>query len=59
MRKAALGVHLGRVKCFHSIACVGQALKEAEGKINIRYHPVGAQSSQNEKRLGGDRVMNG
>ena len=41
MRKAALGVHLGRV-VFSQYCSVGQALKEAEGKINVRYHPVGS-----------------
>ena len=59
LRKAALGVHLGSL-VFSKYGSVGQALKEAKGKTNpsdiIQW---GAQSSQNEERLGGDRVMNG
>ena len=45
---------------FSKYGSMGQALKEAKGKTNpsdiIQW---GAQSSQNEERLGGDRVMNG
>ena len=41
MRKAALGVHLGRL-VFSKYCSVGQELKEAKGKTNVRHHPVGS-----------------
>ena len=51
MRKAALGVHLGRL-VFSKYRSVGQALKEAKGKTNSRRHPVRSSEQPEWEKAG-------